>query len=133
MPALPPKAGITGLGRHVRFCHFCIIRQIASCWSRLEQQETLVNTARNTPVANDPKRTLGPYDIGHVPPAKFTKNSSFPRCPIGGLTGDLLDYGAGRDLTDILYQRDREFIAFVRPDLAASGMGSSSVAPVADS
>lgn len=25
------------------------------------------------------------------------------------------------DLTDILYQRDREFIAFARPDLAVSG------------
>ena len=33
----------------------------------------------------------------------------------------------GPDLTDILYQRDRELIAFARPDLAVSGMGSSSV------
>jgi hypothetical protein len=33
------------------------------------------------------------------------------------------------DLTDILYQRDREFIAFARPDLAVSGMGSSFVVP----
>ncbi len=35
-------------------------------------------------------------------------------------------------LTDFLYQRDREIIAFARPDLVASGTGSSSVAPVAD-
>jgi hypothetical protein len=31
-------------------------------------------------------------------------------------------------LTDILYQRDREIIAFARPDLAVSGTGSLSVA-----
>jgi len=36
-------------------------------------------------------------------------------------------------LTDILYQRDREIIAFARPDLAVSGMGSSSVARAVDS
>jgi hypothetical protein len=36
------------------------------------------------------------------------------------------------DLTDILYQRDREFIAFARPELAVSGMGSLSAAPVVD-
>ena len=36
------------------------------------------------------------------------------------------------DLTDILYQRDREFIAFVRPDLAVSGMGSSFAVRAAD-
>ena len=35
------------------------------------------------------------------------------------------------DLTDILYQRDRETIAFVRPDLAVSGTGSWPVAQVA--
>jgi hypothetical protein len=35
-------------------------------------------------------------------------------------------------LTDFLYQRDGEIIAFARPDLAVSGTGSSSVAPVAD-
>jgi hypothetical protein len=35
-------------------------------------------------------------------------------------------------LTDYLYQRHREIIAFVRPDLAVSGMGLSSVAPVVD-
>ena len=32
-------------------------------------------------------------------------------------------------LTDILYQRDREIIAFARPDLAVSGMGSWPVVP----
>ena len=37
----------------------------------------------------------------------------------------------GDDLTDILYQRDRETIAFVRSDLAVSGMGSWPVAQVA--
>ena len=40
----------------------------------------------------------------------------------------LVSYG----LTDILYQRDREFIAFVRPDLAVSGMGSSFAVRAAD-
>jgi hypothetical protein len=35
-------------------------------------------------------------------------------------------------LTDFLYQRDGEIIAFARPDLAVSGTGSSSVAQVAD-
>ena len=35
-------------------------------------------------------------------------------------------------LTDILYQRDREFIAFARPDLAVSGMGSSFAAQAAE-
>jgi hypothetical protein len=35
-------------------------------------------------------------------------------------------------LTDFLYQRDGETIAFARPDLAVSGTGSSSVAPVVD-
>ena len=35
-------------------------------------------------------------------------------------------------LTDILYQRDGEIIAFARPDLAVSGTGSSSVAQVVD-
>ena len=33
-------------------------------------------------------------------------------------------------LTDFLYQRDGETIAFARSDLAVSGTGSSSVAPV---
>jgi hypothetical protein len=37
----------------------------------------------------------------------------------------------GLDLTDILYQRDRETIAFVRPDLAVSGTGSWHVVQVA--
>jgi hypothetical protein len=32
--------------------------------------------------------------------------------------------GANDGLTDILYQRDREIIAFARPDLAVSGTGS---------
>jgi hypothetical protein len=36
------------------------------------------------------------------------------------------------DLTDFLYQRDREIIAFARPELAVSGTGSSSVVPVVD-
>jgi hypothetical protein len=35
-------------------------------------------------------------------------------------------------LTDFLYQRDGEIIAFVQPDLAVSGTGSSSVVPVVD-
>ena len=35
-------------------------------------------------------------------------------------------------LTDFLYQRDGEIIAFALLDLAASGAGSSSVAQVAD-
>ena len=35
-------------------------------------------------------------------------------------------------LTAFLYQRDGEIIAFARPDLAVSGMGSLSVAPVVD-
>jgi hypothetical protein len=39
------------------------------------------------------------------------------------------DFGG---LTDFLYQRDREIIAFVQPDLAVSGTGSSSVVPVVD-
>ena len=42
--------------------------------------------------------------------------------PLAGL------YGRPGGLTDILYQRDREIIAFVRPDLAVSGTGSLSVA-----
>ena len=37
-----------------------------------------------------------------------------------------------RGLTDFLYQRDGETIAFARPDLAVSGTGLSSVAPVVD-
>ena len=36
------------------------------------------------------------------------------------------------DLMDFLYQRDKEIIAFARPDLAVAGTGSSSVAQVAD-
>jgi hypothetical protein len=36
------------------------------------------------------------------------------------------------DLADFLYQRDKEFIVFARPDLAVSGMGSSSEAPAVD-
>jgi hypothetical protein len=35
-------------------------------------------------------------------------------------------------LTDFLYQRDGETIAFAQPDLAVSGTGSSSVAQVVD-
>src|SRR5277367_196508 len=35
----------------------------------------------------------------------------------------------GSGLTAFLYQRDRETIAFARPDLAVSGTGSLSVAP----
>jgi hypothetical protein len=37
-----------------------------------------------------------------------------------------------RNLKDALYQRDIEFIAFARPNLAVSAMGSSSVLPVFD-
>jgi hypothetical protein len=36
------------------------------------------------------------------------------------------------DLTAFLYQRDGEIIAFARPDLAVSGMGSWPVAQVVD-
>ena len=36
------------------------------------------------------------------------------------------------DLTDFLYQRDREIIAFARPDLAVTGTGLSSAAQVVD-
>jgi hypothetical protein len=35
-------------------------------------------------------------------------------------------------LTDFLYQRDGETIAFARSDLAVSGTGSLSVVPVVD-
>jgi hypothetical protein len=35
-------------------------------------------------------------------------------------------------LTDFLYQRDREIIAFARPDLAVSGTGSLFVAQAVD-
>jgi hypothetical protein len=35
-------------------------------------------------------------------------------------------------LTDFLYQRDGEIIAFARPDLAVAGTGLSSAAPVVD-
>jgi hypothetical protein len=35
-------------------------------------------------------------------------------------------------LTDFLYQRDGEIIAFARPDLAVAGTGSLSAVPVAD-
>jgi hypothetical protein len=41
-----------------------------------------------------------------------------------------MPYGHG--LTDSLYQRDREFIAFARRDSAAAGMVLSSAAPVGD-
>ncbi len=34
-----------------------------------------------------------------------------------------------RGLTDFLYQRDGEIIAFARPDLAVAGTGLSSAAP----
>jgi esterase/lipase superfamily enzyme len=33
--------------------------------------------------------------------------------------------GSVDGLTDFFYQRDRETIAFARPDLAVSGMGSA--------
>src|SRR5450759_269849 len=48
-----------------------------------------------------------------------TSGSQVRWCPLG--------------LTDFLYQRDGEIIAFARPDLAVSGTGSSSVAPAVDS
>ena len=35
-------------------------------------------------------------------------------------------------LTDFLYERDGEIIAFARPDLAVSGTDSSSAEPVVD-
>ena len=38
----------------------------------------------------------------------------------------------GHGLTDFLYQRDGEIIAFARPDLAVAGTGLSSAAPVVD-
>jgi hypothetical protein len=38
----------------------------------------------------------------------------------------------GHGLTDFLYQRDGEIIAFARPDLAVAGSGLSSAAPVVD-
>ena len=46
----------------------------------------------------------------------------------------MLPIGTSRHsgLTDFLYLRDGEIIAFARPDLAVSGTGSSSVAQVAD-
>ena len=47
-----------------------------------------------------------------------TSGSQVRWCPLG--------------LTDFLYQRDGEIIAFARPDLAVSGTGSSSVVPVVD-
>jgi hypothetical protein len=39
---------------------------------------------------------------------------------------------ASIDLTDILYQRDGEIIAFARPDPAVSGTGSLFVAQAVD-
>jgi hypothetical protein len=38
----------------------------------------------------------------------------------------------GHGLTDFLYQRDGEIIAFARPDLAVAGSGLSSAVPVVD-
>ena len=38
----------------------------------------------------------------------------------------------GHGLTDFLYQRDGAIIAFARPDLAVTGLGLSSAAPVVD-
>ena len=38
----------------------------------------------------------------------------------------------GHGLTDFLYQRDGEIIAFALPDLAVAGSGLSSAAPVVD-
>ena len=46
------------------------------------------------------------------------------------IDGDPIGIELGRGLTDFLYQRDGETIAFARSDLAVSGTGSSSVAPV---
>jgi hypothetical protein len=45
-------------------------------------------------------------------------------------TGSILDCLVG--LTDILYQRDEEIIAFARLDLAVAGTGLLSAAPVVD-
>ena len=50
----------------------------------------------------------------------------FLTCPL------YLYWGRTFDLTDFLYQRDREIIAFARPDLAVAGTGVSSAAPVVD-
>jgi hypothetical protein len=44
----------------------------------------------------------------------------------------LRDFPCGIGLTDFLYQRDGEIIAFARPDLAVSGTGSSSMAQAVD-
>src|SRR5450759_3540338 len=60
---------------------------------------------------------------GHLTPGFCT----WPALPVMALNG----HSARRnDLTDFLYQRHREIIAFARPDLAVSGMGSSSMVPV---
>ena len=56
----------------------------------------------------------------------LSRDNCFVQPPI---TGDFnLIIGFSSDLTDFMYQRDWEVIAFARPDLAVSGTGSSSVA-----
>ena len=51
---------------------------------------------------------------------------------VADVAANLFQIASTSGLTDFLYQRDGEIIAFARPDLAVSGTGSSSVAQVAD-
>jgi hypothetical protein len=62
----------------------------------------------------------------------FHSRAAFKLTCASSLSSTSASFETAADLTSFLYQRDGEIIAFALPDLAVSGTGSLSAAPVVD-